>query len=251
MKAGSNAPMTDAPEIPPPAIEDPKVEIHKPHAAKSWKEFFIELGTIVLGILIALGLEQSVEAFHERGLARDAEAAIHEEMAENASRMEYRLNNQGCIVKRLDEISALLAGWNNNKEIPAGLHVGWPGGIVFNDQRWQANLNSGRFSRENESSQSQQTFFYTLLHVVDGFVHEEMSAWDQLQALDQGSQFLTPAYRPRLVEATAVARAKADEIARLGGAVIRQARAANVRSFVPFHPVMPGTTCQPLKADPR
>ena len=25
------------------------MEIHKPHAAKTWKEFFIELGTVVIG----------------------------------------------------------------------------------------------------------------------------------------------------------------------------------------------------------
>ncbi len=36
------------------------------HAASSWKEFFIHIATIVLGLLIAVGLEQSVEYFHHR-----------------------------------------------------------------------------------------------------------------------------------------------------------------------------------------
>ena len=47
--------MTDTAEptqVPPP--EEPSMEIHKPHAAKSWKEFFIELGTVVLGIFVVL-----------------------------------------------------------------------------------------------------------------------------------------------------------------------------------------------------
>ena len=36
------------------------MDIHKPHAAKNWREFAVEIGTIVVGILIALGLEQVI-----------------------------------------------------------------------------------------------------------------------------------------------------------------------------------------------
>jgi hypothetical protein len=36
------------------------------HAASSWKEFFIHIATIVLGLLIAVGLEQIGEYFHHR-----------------------------------------------------------------------------------------------------------------------------------------------------------------------------------------
>jgi hypothetical protein len=239
--------MTDPVEIPPP--EEMPVDIHKPHAAKSWKEFFVELGTIVLGILIALSLEQAVEAIHERQLAREAEGAIREEMAENASRLAYRIGNQACIEKRLDEISTLLAGWADNNEIPASIHVGYPGGIVLNDSRWQANLNSGRFSRESASSQSEQAGFYTLLQILDGLVRDEITTWDQLRALDQGSQFLTLAYRPRLVESLATARAKANGISRLGGEILRRAKAQNLPSYRAFHPVMPmSSVCEPLTA---
>ena len=48
------------------------MEIHKPHAAKTWKEFFIELGTIVLGILVRIAsLESSTlgRAASEAGLS--------------------------------------------------------------------------------------------------------------------------------------------------------------------------------------
>jgi hypothetical protein len=43
------------------------LEVHPAHhAASSWKEFFIHIATIVLGLLIAVGLEQAVEYFHHR-----------------------------------------------------------------------------------------------------------------------------------------------------------------------------------------
>jgi hypothetical protein len=41
------------------------LDIHPAHhAATTWKDFWIHLGTITIGLLIAIGLEQSVEALH-------------------------------------------------------------------------------------------------------------------------------------------------------------------------------------------
>jgi hypothetical protein len=41
------------------------LDVHPPHhAANTWRDFFIHIATIVLGLLIAVGLEQTVEYFH-------------------------------------------------------------------------------------------------------------------------------------------------------------------------------------------
>jgi hypothetical protein len=41
------------------------LEIHPAHhAASTWREFFIHIATIVLGLLIAVGLEQMEKYFH-------------------------------------------------------------------------------------------------------------------------------------------------------------------------------------------
>jgi len=56
------------------------MEIHKPHAAKTWKEFFIEQGMVITGILIALSLEQAVERAHERSRAAQARENIRTEI---------------------------------------------------------------------------------------------------------------------------------------------------------------------------
>ena len=43
------------------------LDVHPPHAAAhTWKDFFIHIATIVIGLFIAVGLEQSVEAIHHR-----------------------------------------------------------------------------------------------------------------------------------------------------------------------------------------
>ena len=51
--------------------ETPVIDVHAPHGGlHTWKDFWIHLGTITLGLLIAISLEQSVEwlhRLHERG----------------------------------------------------------------------------------------------------------------------------------------------------------------------------------------
>ncbi|HEY5056954.1 MAG TPA: hypothetical protein VII58_12395 [Acidobacteriaceae bacterium] len=45
--------------------ERPMIDVHAPHGGlHTWKDFWIHLGTITLGLLIAISLEQSVEWLH-------------------------------------------------------------------------------------------------------------------------------------------------------------------------------------------
>jgi hypothetical protein len=42
------------------------LDVHPPHApTHTWRDFFIHIATIVIGLLIAVGLEQGVEAIHQ------------------------------------------------------------------------------------------------------------------------------------------------------------------------------------------
>ena len=43
------------------------LDVHPPHhTPNTWRDFFIHIATIVIGLLIAVGLEQTVEAIHHR-----------------------------------------------------------------------------------------------------------------------------------------------------------------------------------------
>jgi len=49
------------------------------HAATTWRDFFIHITTIVLGLLIAIGLEQTVEAVHHARERREVIEDMHNE----------------------------------------------------------------------------------------------------------------------------------------------------------------------------
>ncbi len=54
------------------------------HAASSWREFFIHIATIVLGLLIAVGLEQTVEYIHHRRELTSAREELRVEVEQDS-----------------------------------------------------------------------------------------------------------------------------------------------------------------------
>ena len=65
------------------------LEVHPPrHAIEGMRDFFFHLLTITIGLLIALGLEASVEALHHRHQRIEAEATIRRELEENRHKIE-------------------------------------------------------------------------------------------------------------------------------------------------------------------
>jgi hypothetical protein len=60
------------------------IDIHPPqHAPMTKRDFFVHLFIVVLGILIAIGLEQTVEYFHHRNQRQQLEGDLHVEMQTN------------------------------------------------------------------------------------------------------------------------------------------------------------------------
>jgi hypothetical protein len=77
----------NTPEPPQPSTPEeqaPMLDVHPAHhAANSWKEFFIHIATIVVGLCIAIGLEQTVELFHHHSEVRQMESDLRHEDHEN------------------------------------------------------------------------------------------------------------------------------------------------------------------------
>jgi len=57
------------------------IDIHPPHKSDhTWKDFFIHIATICVGLIIAIGLEQTVEAVHHLHQRRELEENLRAEL---------------------------------------------------------------------------------------------------------------------------------------------------------------------------
>ncbi|MES2392295.1 MAG: hypothetical protein V4555_11685 [Acidobacteriota bacterium] len=68
------------------------LDVHPPHdAAHTWRDFFIHIATIVIGLLIAIGLEQTVEYLHHRHQLAETREALREEHEINRKFLAFRV----------------------------------------------------------------------------------------------------------------------------------------------------------------
>jgi hypothetical protein len=111
-------------------------------------------------------------------------------------------------------------------------------------QRWQANLNSGRFSREPSGVQGEQAGFYTQLAVLQDMESREHYAWSALRTLELGP-VLGPEQRAAVVSALQSARTDASDIHQLGQDLLKTANRAGLTPR-PFKVAIQGDSCGPL-----
>jgi hypothetical protein len=65
------------------------LDVHPPHhPAHSWRDFFIHIATIVVGLIIAVGLEQTVEAIHRHHERVELEGRLRREAEDNIAALD-------------------------------------------------------------------------------------------------------------------------------------------------------------------
>ena len=120
------------------------LDIHLPHGKlQGFKEFFLHLFTITIGLLIALSLEGWVEYRHHQHLAREAEESIRAEITNNAHEVIRQRQMIKDSQKQLEADLKVLAEWRAHphaKKGPMDLKINLGS---FNDMAWRNAQNTG------------------------------------------------------------------------------------------------------------
>ncbi len=103
------------------------IDIHPPqHAPMTKRDFFVHLFIVVLGILIAIGLEQTVEYFHQRHELQKAREELRDDMDANRRGSIEQLE---CIHQVQAELNAdmalLVAHRSTNQPLTGKLQFDW------------------------------------------------------------------------------------------------------------------------------
>lgn len=156
------------------------MEIHKPKAAHSVREFLTEIGTIICGILIALGLEQAVTAFEWGRRVAETREAVGLELGENLGRMENRLQVEQCVERRLDALAGIVDHASQTgvlaplPEPKAPPFTSWGNGV------WTTAVSAQTASHLPADELRRYGRFYSLLEVIRAAEPQEQAAWTTL-----------------------------------------------------------------------
>src|SRR5579864_5734946 len=84
-------------------------EVHPSHPGiRTWQDFFVHISTIVIGLLIAIGLEQSVEYIHHRHQLQEARRELLKEVDDNRRIVEFNIESTRKAALALEADIAIL-----------------------------------------------------------------------------------------------------------------------------------------------
>jgi hypothetical protein len=144
-----------------PTISDPlctftsgvrMIDIHPPHhAATTRRDFFIHLATVVLGILIAIGLEQTVELLHHRHLATEARRSLVTERNSNEHSNDFNIFATKRHQRDLQHDLAVLHALRAHQPLPPGPLIVRHVRYLYLEDEWRKIHQSGTINYLTEN----------------------------------------------------------------------------------------------------
>jgi hypothetical protein len=123
------------------------LDVHPPHTTvHGWRDFFVHIATITIGLLIALSLEGLVEWRHHRHLVAEARETIREEITENRHLLAEDIKTiNSDRTQMLTDMETLrsMRGGHNQKDRSITLAWSWS---AMNSSAWQTARDTGALS---------------------------------------------------------------------------------------------------------
>jgi hypothetical protein len=183
------------------------MHFHLPKPLHGWREFAGEVGIIVLGILIALGGEQLVEAAHWREQVRLERGALQSEVVGNLDAVKLRMLIEPCVRVRLGEISRILDNADRGIQPKLATRVGFPLPSGASKGAWNIALTGDALSHMPIQEQLDFSGAFANFDNWDAIRLEEFNTWTRLDVLDQKSRLSETdlaGLRQALAQATAI-----------------------------------------------
>jgi len=181
-----------------------------PKPKHGWRDFWGEVGIIVLGVLIALGAQQLVEAIQWKREVAGFRAAIREEIENDLHSYPYRAKQEACMHARLDELQQWLEGWREGRGVKLTGPIGMPASRVIRKNIWDS-TDPATLAHVPRAERAEYSALYS--EFMNNEVHrlDERDAWMELASFE-GADLLDHQDQIRLQGLIARARLRDERI---------------------------------------
>ena len=163
------------------------MEIHKPKPFHGWRELLKEVAIIVLGVLIALGAEQLVEAIHWQHKMHELRAAMTNELTgDDAPEAYFRLAMHDCLERYLDHLQAAAEAGADRTSLAAlaGPYPGYgPALLTWDMEGWRSFLAADGAAHMPPEELARWSLPYIAVPELQHYAQDEREAIGQLQAI--------------------------------------------------------------------
>jgi hypothetical protein len=163
-------------------LEDPGPKDDTSKASR--RKFIREVGSVVLGVLIALTLGEVADAARWQLRAAQSNAAINAELARVAGVLDERVMVQPCLTKRLTELDRLLREARISHALPNIAEIGRPPYRPTQAGAWDDAVSSGTLLHLTAERRATLSLNYPTIQSYDRELKEEQNIWATLRILE-------------------------------------------------------------------
>ncbi len=178
------------------------MKVHPPKAVGNWREFFIEIAIIVIGIAIALGAEEMIGDYHSNKQVAVVQESLDEELADSLFAARERLKLADCqqtILDRLDSAAHSSGGAAQLGEVPATPVRLW------GSAAWDAAVASGIVEEMEHDERHDYATLFSIVRTLHEWNTRERELWAIVRAYGRTPPATADA-RHRLAEAVSQLR---------------------------------------------
>jgi hypothetical protein len=216
-----------------------------PKPLHGWRAFVGEVGIIVLGVFIAIGFGQIVEALNWSAQVRDARSALSQDMAQSNRVLTYRIAAHDCVARRLDRIGEIIEQ-SAQHQAPSRVGDVFPdiGNALFKNA-WETSRADQVLAHFDRKSLRLYGSYYLQLDNIGYFMLHENDDWGILRVLRGDPNRLAPSDIAGLRVALMHASFENDIIAGIAQEELETSKALGVSVPQPDR-LRLATVCRPL-----
>ena len=153
------------------------LELKPPHG---WNAVGWELAIVTLGVLIALGAQQTVESLQWKQDVRETRRALDAELSRDLAAFNWRWNQRACGHSRMDELDRWTRSFAAGKPIELQKEISAPRFFAIRTGVWKATAGdvTGHMPLEIKLTYAGM---YDTMGTLDEILRDESEAWTTLQ----------------------------------------------------------------------
>lgn len=167
-----------------------------------WRRFFGEVGIIVLGVLVAVGLGAIVTEIGWRNDVAQTREALSLEFGEAIGQGRDTVRVAPCVERRLDELALVVATANREGRLPPMGSIGNPPWRTWDNGVWESAIAAETASHFPRDDAVGIASFYSFVAILRDNTSRELDAWTKLYEMVGPGRAINP-----------------DEVARLNAAI--------------------------------
>lgn len=164
------------------------LKLKPPHG---WNAVAWELTIVTLGVVIALGAQQIVEAMSDRSTASETRAEVTDELNSNLMILALRQAAEPCVTRRLNELRSIVTQWEKTGSFATPRWVSQAPMFLIQLSRYDAAQSAGRLALLSSEEQYRMGTIAARLRKFDDWQTAERVPWGRLRALQFGAASLS------------------------------------------------------------